>query len=240
MFRFYFIITFSVFTALFFIGATKVIMHNPERFSENQKYGLVKYICWHISFKGRIKNIYSGIENLPEDGGYIMYPNHQGRYDAVGIILGHEKPCSIVIDSIRSHVLILDQVTDLLDGKRLDKSDAKNQVQNILQVAKEVSEGRRYILFPEGGYEDDVSDNTIKEFMPGSFKAAMKAKCPIVPVALVDSYKAFYKNSIRKITCQTHFLEPIYYEEYKDMNSHEISDLVKSRIESKINEVLAM
>lgn len=240
MLRFYFIISFSIFTAIFYFLSSAIIKRYPGWFSEEQKYSLVKYICWHISFKGRIKNIYSGLENLPKEGGYIMYPNHQGRYDAVGIILGHKKPLSFVIDAKRSHVIVLDQATDLVNGKRLDKSDPRNQVNNIISVAKEVSQGKKYILFPEGGYEDDVSDNTVKEFMPGAFKAAIKAKCPIVPIALVDSYKVFYKNSLRKVTCQIHFLEPIEYEEYKEMNSHQIADLVKLKIENKINEVLAV
>ena len=32
-----------------------------------------------------------GRENIPTDSNYIMYPNHQGKYDALGIILAQEK-----------------------------------------------------------------------------------------------------------------------------------------------------
>ena len=62
----------------------------------------------------------------------------------------------------------------------------------------------------------------------------MKAQCPIVPVALIDSYKPFDVNSIEKIKVQVHFLEPIRYEEYKDMKSVEIAKEVKIRIEKII------
>lgn len=62
----------------------------------------------------------------------------------------------------------------------------------------------------------------------------MKAQCPIVPVALIDSYKPFDVNSIEKIKVQVHFLEPICYEEYKDMKSVEIAKEVKIRIEKII------
>ena len=48
------------------------------------------------------------------------------------------------------------------------------------------------------------------EFKGGSFKAATKSKCPIVPVALIDSYKAFDTGSVKKLIVQVHFLEPIY------------------------------
>ena len=53
-------------------------------------------------------------------------------------------------------------------------------------------------------------------FKGGSFKAATKSKCPIVPVALIDSFKPFDCNNIKKCTVQIHYLPAIYYDEYKD------------------------
>ncbi len=168
-----------------------------------------------------------------------MYSNHQGRYDALGIFIAHKKPCSFVVDKERSQVTILNQITILTDAKRLDKNDIKNQVTVIQEVADEVAHGRKILIFPEGGYGPHVTDNEVHEFMPGSFKAALKAKRPIVPIALVDSYKVFEKNSLRKVYTETHFLKAIPYEEFKDMNTIELSQEVRRRIEDKIKEVLA-
>lgn len=67
----------------------------------------------------------------------------------------------------------------------------------------------------------------------------MKAKAPIVPVALVDSYKPFELWSLRRVETQVHFLKAIPYEEYKGMNTVEIADLVKGRIANRLDEVLA-
>ena len=69
-----------------------------------------------------------------------------------------------------------------------------------------------------------------------SFKAATKAKCPIVPVALIDSFKPFDTNTISPVTVQVHFLKPLYYEEYKDMKTKDIAALVKERIQKTIHE----
>ena len=74
----------------------------------------------------------------------------------------------------------------------------------------------------------------MQEFKGGSFKSAVKAKCPIVPVALIDSYKSFDTKSIEKVTVQVHFLKPMLYEEYKDMKTVEIAEEVKKRIEKVI------
>ena len=53
---------------------------------------------------------------------------------------------------------------------------------------------------------------------------------------MIDSYKAFDTGSIKPLTVQVHFLEPIYYEEYKDMKTTEIAAEVKRRIEATISQ----
>ena len=77
--------------------------------------------------------------------------------------------------------------------------------------------------------------NIIGTFKGGSFKAATKARCPIVPVALIDSFKPFDTNTIRSVTVQVHFLKPLLYEEYKDMKTTEIASLVQKQIQEKID-----
>ena len=62
----------------------------------------------------------------------------------------------------------------------------------------------------------------------------MRAKAPIVPVALVDSWKVFDLWSLRKVNTQVYYLKPIPYEEYRDMKSVEVAKLVYDRITSAI------
>ena len=80
--------------------------------------------------------------------------------------------------------------------------------------------------------------NEMLEFKGGSFKAAMKAKCPIVPVALIDSYRVFNSFWLGPVTTQVHYLKPILFEEYGSLKTQEIAALVRDRINEKINDVL--
>ena len=41
----------------------------------------------------------------------------------------------------------------------------------------------------------------------------------------------------KKVTVQLHYLEPIYYEEYKGLNTVELARLVRSRIEKTVSEM---
>lgn len=111
----------------------------------------------------------------------------------------------------------------------MSKTDIKQQVRASMDVRRGVEQGKRYIYFPEGKYEDNR--NTLQEFHAGAFKCAQQAKAPIVPVAIYDSHIAFDFNSLKKVTTQVLFMSPIYYEEYEELTTREISQMVKERIE---------
>jgi 1-acyl-sn-glycerol-3-phosphate acyltransferase len=64
----------------------------------------------------------------------------------------------------------------------------------------------------------------------------MMAKCPIVPVALVDSYKVYNSPHKGPVTTYLYFLEPLYYDDYKGMRTPEIAALVEERIREKVQE----
>ena len=72
-----------------------------------------------------------------------------------------------------------------------------------------------------------------------AFRCALKAKCPIVPIAFIDSFKVLDQKGSAPITMQLHYLPPIQYEEYKDLKTVELAELVKSRIQKAIDDALA-
>ena len=99
----------------------------------------------------------------------------------------------------------------------IDRDDIRQRLKVIQQVAEEVKNGRNYLIFAEG--TRSRNQNQLLEFKGGSFKSAVKARCPIIPVALIDSYKSFDTHSIDKLTVQVHFLQPILYEYYQGMKT---------------------
>lgn len=233
--RICFVILISLPIVIFYLCKVTYIEKHDKRYTEEERYAVARRAVSILQRNGRIHTDVYGTENLPAEGGYVMYSNHQGKYDALGIMSAHQAPCTVMIDDKRSHQLITTQFISLLKGIRLDKTDMKKQVKTILDAIRQVKEGRRIIIFPEGGYYRNR--NEVHDFLPGAFKCAMKSQTPIVPVALIDSYKPFELNSLKPVTTQVHFLSPILYEEYKGMNSKEIADLTRARIVEKINEV---
>jgi 1-acyl-sn-glycerol-3-phosphate acyltransferase len=221
------------------IPKMRMYADHPDRYSDTVRYSLVQRVIYLMNRSGRITVKAYGLENLPEEGGYMMYPNHQGKYDVLGIIHSHKSPCSFVIDKNKSYTILVREVVDLVQGKRLEKDNPRQGIRIINEISEDVKNGRRYVLFPEGGYTINKKNN-LTDFKAGSFKIALKSKVPIVPVALVDSYKVFNSFHIGSVTTYVYFLKSIPYDEYKDMRTQEIALLVKSRIEEKLREAGAI
>lgn len=235
MLRLLYVIGISLPFVIYYLIKVLHYIRNGESYTEEERYHLAVRLVERMQKNGKIHTMSYGQEKLPKENGYIMYPNHQGKYDALGIIAAHGRPCSVVIDDKASHALITSQFIDLLRGIRMDKTDMRKQVEVIRQVANEVKNGRNFIVFPEGGY--DNNQNTLQEFLAGAFKCAQLSRAPIVPVAIYDSYKVFSLNSIRRVRTQVSFLEPIFYEEYKGMNTRAIAQMVKLRIEEEMKKL---
>jgi 1-acyl-sn-glycerol-3-phosphate acyltransferase len=126
-------------------------------------------------------------------------------------------------------------VCGLVEGKTISFTDPRQQIKVLNEIAEDVKAGKRYLIFPEGGYDDNR--NTLQEFKSGCFMSAVKAKKPVVPVAIYDSWRAMDTNNLDKVTTEVHFLKPILYEEYAGLNRHELCQLVKNRIAEKMDEL---
>lgn len=235
MLRFYYVIILSTFSIAYFVPKMAYYAKHSEQYSEEACYALAQNVINRVRKTARITTEYQGKENLPEESGYMMFANHQGRYDALGILAGHDKPCSVLMDKKRSQMFIAKQFVDLLGGQRIDKNSPRQQIRVINAMAEEVAEGRNYLIFPEGGYAKDKRNNELAEFKYGCFVSALKAKCTIVPVVLIDSYKPFGINSLRRVQTKVIYLPPIPYEEYGHMKAKEVCAYVKNRIEKEID-----
>ena len=238
MLKLIYVILMNLHRAPYMIPKMRNRADHPEKYTEEQRYALVHHVIYLMNKTGKITTEAYGLENLPQEGEYMMYPNHQGKYDVLGIMYTHKKPCSFVMDKNKSHTILVREFCDLVQGKRLEKDNPRQGITIINQVADDVAAGKRYILFPEGGYKFN-NKNKVCDFKAGSFKIALKSKAPIIPIALIDSYKVFNSFHVGPLTTQVHYLKPIMYEEYKDLKTQEIAELVKQRIQEKIDEVLA-
>ena len=238
MLRFYYVALSSPLFVTKMVFRCKRVNKHPEEYTEEERYRMAQRIMDHMRRRGRATTKVYGLENLPKEGGYIMYSNHQGKYDALGILLNHKEPCSVLMEKNQSEKIVAKQVIDLVGGKRLDFKNPRQMLATLGELAAEVKAGKRYLIFPEGRWADNK--NTLLPFNSGCFRCSLESRTPIVPVVLIDSYKALNGNSFKKAVTYIYFLPTIPYEDYKDMKKTEISAMVKERIQKKIDFELAV
>lgn len=209
-------------------------LSDSKRISIEKKYDIVREIAYYGCKSGNVTVHATGFEQLDDINGYILYPNHQGLFDVMGIVDNDPHPFSVVIKKETEKIFGLHQLVSLLDGLYIDREDPRQGLAIINEVAERAKNGRNTLIFAEG--TRSKNGNQVGEFKGGSFKAATKSKCPIVPIAIIDSYLPFDKNTTEQTDVYIHLLKPILYEEYQGMKTTEIAEMVRSRIVDRIEQ----
>ena len=207
---------------------------NPDKYPEQEKWDHIHRIMSLAAASGNINLQITGLENIPQEPGFMLYGNHQGMFDVVAIAASCKKPLGIVYKKELTNVPVLKEILTCTKSFAMDREDVRQSLQVIQAVTKEVQSGRNYVIFPEG--TRSKPGNTMVEFHGGSFRCAMKAKCPIVPMAFIDSFRVLDEKGSAPVTVQLHYLKPIPYEEYKDLKTTEVAALVRSRIQDAIDQ----
>ena len=58
----------------------------------------------------------------------------------------------------------------------------------------------------------------------------------ITTILTLNHFKVFDNNTIKKVKVQIHYLKPIEYEEYKELSTNELAQLVQKRISTFIKD----
>lgn len=209
-------------------------LKNPINYEESYQY--IKYATKKANKAGRVTIESMGLENIPKDNGFIFYPNHQGLFDMLVFFESCPVPFAFVLKKEVSRIILLKQVIRATGSLSIDRKDLKQSMEVIQTVIEEVKKGRNFLIFAEGTRSRE--GNKVIDFKGGSFKAAVKTKCPIVPCALINSFVPFDVKSTKQATVKIIYLPAIYYEEYKDWKTTEIAAEVRNRIQAAIDQNL--
>ena len=205
---------------------------HTDDYSFEEKYKHIRYILKHVIPSGNIELEVTGVENIPSEDGFLLCGNHQGIFDIIAIVHTFERPLATVLKQELDSIPFLHEVVQCTKSYPMDRDDVRQSMKVIMSVTKEIQEGRNFLIFPEG--TRSKLGNQMLEFHGGTFKCVTKSKCPIVPFALIDSYKVLDEKGSKPVKVQLHYMQPIYYEEYKDMTTTEIAAMVRGRIEEVI------
>ncbi len=203
---------------------------HPERYEETQMYGHIRSFMQRAVAAGNVELQVHGKENVPAENGFLLCGNHQGIFDIVALVADFEGPLAAVFKKELANVPFIKQLIACSNSFSMDREDVRQSLTVIQAVTAELKKGRSYLIFPEG--TRSKLGNKMLPFHGGSFRCAVKAKCPVVPMALIDSFKVLDQKGSKPVTVQIHYLPPIQYEEYQGMKAAQLAELVQSRIQA--------
>lgn len=208
--------------------------NHTDRYDKDFLYAYIRDITFHALKGGKVFVNVEGVENIPTDRNFIFFPNHQGFFDVLSIVSVCPTPFSVVYKKELKNIPFLHSIFKCLKARAIDREDIRQSLTVINGMADDVKNGSNYLIFAEG--TRSRNENELLTFKGGSFKAAYKARCQVVPVALIDTYKVFDIGDTKPVTVKVKFLPPISYEEYNSMKSVELAQRVHDEIDSAIKE----
>ena len=209
---------------------------HTEKYSWQEKWDHIHYMMGLAVKGGNVDLQVTGIENLPKDRAFMLYGNHQGMFDIVALAATCPTPLGAVMKKELVGKPLLQQIMDCTHSYPMDREDIRQSLTVIQNVIEEVKKGRGFIIFPEG--TRSKTGNTMGEFHGGSFRPVVKTKCPIVPIAFINSFAVLDQKGSAPLKVHIHYLNPIMPEEYEGMKATEIAAMVKERIQACIDENL--
>lgn len=206
---------------------------HPENYPETVKIANIRKIMQAAIQGGNVELEVTGMENIPAEDGMLIVGNHQGLFDVVALVATWPRIIAGVYKIELKDMPLIKQIAAASYSFAMDRDDVRQSLTVIKGMTEEIQKGRNYLIYPEG--TRSKNGNVMGEWHGGSFKPALKTKCPIQPVCVIDTHKVLDQKGSKPLKCQLHFLKPIPYEEYAGMKTTEVAEMVKARVQECID-----
>ena len=206
----------------------------PKKYPLEKRFRKVSRVCKHVLRKLNCDLYITGSENIPSDIA-CFFPNHQSAFDALTMVVSLKQPSSFVCKKEIYKYFLLGRAARCLEAEFMDRDDLRQSLKVMMRVKDDLTaRTKNWIIFPEGTRVKEVI-GPIGNFHHGSFKPAMSAKVPIVPVAIYGSFRVLKtKPEFKRYPVQISFLKPIMPEEYEGKTTQEIAQIVQNRVQAEI------
>jgi 1-acyl-sn-glycerol-3-phosphate acyltransferase len=184
-------------------------------------YILTRYICRLYLYIFCGWKVY-GLDNIPKVGGAIVASNHVSNLDPV--VMGCAMPrkvCYLAKEELFINPISRWVCTQLGAFPVKRGAGDRGAIRESLKI---LDSGALFGIFPEGSRS---KDGKLGEGKPGLAMIALKAKVPIIPVALI--------NTNTKKSLRTYIGKPIYLDKYFDSKADR--DVLQEIVDSLMNEI---
>lgn len=158
------------------------------------------------------KILVRGHEHVPKDQAVLYIGNHRSFFDILLTYVLCPDVTGYVAKKEMEPIPLLSLWMKNLHCLFLDRKDIKEGMKTIRTAIEEVKNGVSICIFPEGTRNKGEDELELLPFHEGSFKIAVKAGCPIVPIAISNSAEIFEAHFPKIKPCRVvvEYGRPIY------------------------------
>lgn len=154
--------------------------------------------------------VVEGKEKIPKDTAVLYVGNHSSYYDILCSYVATPSGAGFFAKKEMGSLPCLSHWMRFINCLFLDRKNIKEGMKTINQGTQYLKDGFSMIIFPEGTRSQDEDPHTFKE---GSLRPALKAKVPVIPMAISGTADILENNrrfTAKPATVHITFGDPIY------------------------------
>ncbi len=179
----------------------------------------------------------SGTEKVPTDRKLLFVCNHQHDLDPIMIlsVFPDNEIGFIGKKEIYKTMPLIGKAMHGLGSLPIDRENNREAAKTIIEAAHMLGDGRFSIgLFPEGYVSRSCELQPLRN---GSLKIAYRAKAPIA-VCVINNTRSIPKRMFfRHTEVELRVIRVMEYEEYADMSTQELGDLIHGEMKKELDEI---
>jgi 1-acyl-sn-glycerol-3-phosphate acyltransferase len=172
---------------------------------------------------------YSGVENVPLQGGLLVVANHQSHLDPPLVGAGFPRRMSYLARETLFRFAPFAWLLRSLNGVPLDREGGG--MAGMKETLRRLKRGEAVLIFPEGTRSPD---GEIGRFRQGFATLAVRSKAAILPATLEGAFDAWPRSRNYPLPgrVHVHYGTPLLPEEIAGRSEAELVAEVQSRVEA--------
>ncbi len=139
----------------------------------------IVWIIGYITVKFLFRVKVEGVDNIPNEGSYLLVANHQSYIDPVAVHTVSRRQLNYLIDAEWYYDWRWKWFYDLFGCIPIE--ERKANIKAIERAIHIILKGEPLVIFPEGGIS---RDGKLRNWLPGVGLIALKTGVPIIPVLI--------------------------------------------------------
>ena len=190
-----------------------------------------RLVAWSIFARIRVP----GNAHVEPGRPYVYMANHSSLIDTPALFAYLPYPFRIMAKRELFYVPFMGWHLWTAGHFPIDRGNARRTVASVRRTIEGVRGGRSLAVFPEG---TRTPDGQLQKFQPGTFKIAMKAGVPIVPVTICGTFALLPKTTLAPRPGRVDVIigEPIDTADYTDAQINELILRTRAAIQDTLDE----